>query len=95
MLKRLKKEIVILFNIFWVCTFAPLNFRNLFLVVPGFVREGFAGYDPGFVRVLKVVPRNLKILVVWQRPSMVLVLLRSRFATEICTMANGIGFGPA
>ena len=43
----------------------------------------------------KVVPRNLKILVVWQRPSMALVLLRSRFATEICTMANGIGFGPA
>ena len=23
------------------------------------------------------------------------VLLRSRFATEICIMANGIGFGPA
>ena len=31
------------------------------MVVPGFVKEEFAGYDPGFVKILEMVPRNLQI----------------------------------
>ena len=95
MLKRLKKEIVILLNIFLGLHLCTSEFSQSTFGCSRVCERRFAGYDPGFVRVLKVVPRNLKILVVWQRPSMVLVLLRSRFATEICIIANGIGFGPA
>ena len=55
-----KKNLKFCLIFFRVCIFALLNFRNLFLVVPGFVREGFAGYDPGF-EGLKVVPRMAMI----------------------------------
>ena len=95
MLKRLKKEIVILFNIF----------LGLHLCTSEFSQSIFGCSRVCERRVCRIRPRVCKGFESGASKSedfgrvatasMVLVLLRSRFATEICIMANGIGFGPA